>query len=233
MLLIKDIKESLLHLLFPHVCEGCGSDLVSTHNLLCLHCISSLPQTFFELHPDNPIEKIFLGRIPISSATAQYYFTKESLMQHLVGQFKYRGNKELGLYLGNLMGTSLVQSSRFMDVDALIPLPLFTAKEHKRGFNQAAILCDGMAAIMKIPVLKDVLIRTKHTDSQTTKNRVERWQNIEGKFRLVNEKAVEGKRVLLVDDVVTTGATLEAGSRALLQAEEVQVSIATLCFSSS
>lgn len=226
-----DIKESVLHLLFPHVCEGCGTDVIEQDHHLCLKCHASLPKTEFHLYPNNPVEKIFWGRLPLTHATAQFYFTKGAMMQHLMHQLKYRGNKELGLYLGRLIGHALSQSNRFGDIDALIPLPLFPAKEKKRGYNQATVLCEGMAAVLLKPVLKNVVIRTTHTDSQTKKNRVQRWENMDGRFELVNPAAIKGKHLLLVDDVVTTGATLEACGTELLQAENVQLSLATLCFS--
>jgi ComF family protein len=184
------------------------------------------------MHPNNPIEKIFWGRLPVTYATAQYYFTKESLMQHLMHQLKYRSNKELGIYLGRLMGHALTGSNRFSSMDALIPLPLFPAKEKKRGYNQATVLCEGMASVLQKPVLKGVIQRVSYTDSQTKKNRVQRWQNMEGRFELVDPKAIENKHVLLVDDVITTGATLEACGREIIQTQNVQLSIATLCFSS-
>lgn len=232
MRLLKDIKESLLHLAFPHVCEGCGSDLVELNNELCLKCLSSLPETNFHLHQNNPIEKIFWGRLPVTQATAQYYFTKESLMQHLMHQLKYKGNKELGHFLGRLMGNAIATSGRFLSVEALVPLPLFPSRERKRGFNQATILCNGIAEVLQKPVLKEAIKRVTYTDSQTKKGRVERWQNMEGRFELTDPKIIEGKHILLIDDVITTGATLEASGRELLKAQNVQLSIATLCFSS-
>ena len=152
-------------------------------------------------------------------------------MQKLMHEFKYRGNKELGLYLGRLLGRSL-QESRFNDIDALVPLPLFPAKEKKRGFNQSLILCEGITEILSVPILKDVIIRTADTETQTKKSRVERWQNMEGKFELLDLQAVKDKHILLVDDVITTGATLEACGRELIKAEGLRLSIATLCFSS-
>src|SRR6478672_5877187 len=148
--LLKDIKDAVLHLAFPHVCEGCGSDLLDVDQLLCLRCLSSMPSTNFHMHASNPIEKIFWGRIPLTSATSQYYFTKESLMQHLMHQFKYRGNKELGLFLGKLMGHALSSANRFSFLDALIPLPLFPSKEKKRGYNQATLLCEGISSVLQI-----------------------------------------------------------------------------------
>jgi ComF family protein len=231
-MLLSDIKESILHLFFPHVCEGCGSDIIQPDHFLCLKCHSSLPKTDFHLYPNNPIEKIFWGRLPITHATAQYYFSKESTMQHLMHGLKYKGNKELGLYLGRLIGHALENTNRFRYVDGLIPLPLFPSKERKRGYNQATILCEGMAEVLAKPILNNVIIRTTHTDSQTKKNRVQRWANMEGRFELVNAEAINGKHILLVDDVITTGATLEACGAELMEAGNIQLSLATLCFSS-
>jgi predicted amidophosphoribosyltransferase len=134
MLHLKEIKESLLHLFFPHVCAGCGSDLINEEAQLCLRCTANMPETNFQMHTNNPVEKMFWGRVPLVSATAQYYFTKESLMQHIMHQFKYKGNRELGLFLGRMMGEYLKRSGRFM-VDGLVPLPLFPAKERKRGYT--------------------------------------------------------------------------------------------------
>ena len=231
MIRIREIKDSLLHMLFPNVCTGCGSDLIGDNNALCLKCMDAMPETNFELHAGNPVEKKFWGRLQLTSATAQYYFTRESLMHRLVHHFKYRGNKELGLQLGRIMGDSLKRSGRFQ-IDALIPLPLFASKEKRRGFNQATVLCEGIAENMNVPVLNDVVARTQYTDTQTKKGRIERWQNMEGKFVLANADVICYKHVMLVDDVVTTGATLEACGAELLKTNNVKLSIATLCYAS-
>jgi len=196
-----------------------------------MRCMEAMPETNFELHAGNPVEKKFWGRLSLQQATAHYYFTRESLMQHLMHQFKYKRNKELGNQLGKIMGDSIKRSGRFK-VDALVPLPLFPAKEKRRGYNQATILCEGMAESLQVPVLKDVVIRSQHTDTQTKKGRIERWQNMEGKFVLAKPEAISNKNVLLVDDVVTTGATLEACGAELLKAENVRLSIAALCYAS-
>ena len=197
-----------------------------------MQCIAGMPETNFHIHANNPIEKIFWGRLPLVSATAQYYFTKESLIQHLMHELKYKGNKELGLQLGKLIGNDLKQTHRFCHVDALIPLPLFPAKEKRRGYNQATILCEGIAQVLNREVLTDVIVRTKHTETQTKKGRMERWQNMEGKFELLNSHKIEDKHVLLVDDVITTGATLEACGQELITARNIRLSIATLCCAS-
>lgn len=231
MITLKEIKDSVLHLLFPHICTGCGSDILHEESVLCMRCIDAMPETNFELHPNNPVEKTFWGRLPLAGATAQFYFTKESLMQHLMHQFKYKGNKELGMQLGKIMGEQIKKSARF-EADILVPLPLFAPKEKRRGYNQAAILCEGMAEAMNLPVLDKIISRPRHTETQTKKGRIERWKNMEGKFILSDADAIKNMHLLLVDDVVTTGATLEACGNELLKAENVRLSIATLCIAS-
>jgi ComF family protein len=231
--LIKNITDSILQLVFPQVCNGCGSDLVSEGNKLCLLCHESLPQTSFHLHGNNPVEKLFWGRLPVTAATAQYYFSKGSLVQHLMHRFKYKGDRELGLFLGRLMGYQLKETNRFNGIDILIPLPLFPEKERRRGYNQATLLCEGIAEVWEKPIVKGAMIRTTFTESQTKKNRIERWQNMKGRFELTDAAAVKGKHILLVDDVVTTGATLEACGNEIMKGEDVRLSVATLCLSSN
>lgn len=230
MISFREIKDSFLHLLFPHVCDGCGNDILSKESNLCLRCIDALPQTDFEFHPGNPIEKKFYGRLPIEHASASLYFTKESLVQHLIHQVKYKGNKELGIQLGSLMGAALKKSGRY-DADLLLPVPLFPGKEKRRGYNQSTLLCEGIATQLNIPVLNKAITRPDHTETQTRKGRIERWKNIDGKFMLIDAASLEGKHVLLIDDVITTGATLESCGAELLKAGNVKLSIATLCYS--
>lgn len=229
---LKEIKDSFLHLLFPHNCSGCGSDVISEKSTLCAKCISEMPATNFHFFESNPVERIFWGRLPIANATAQFYFTKESLMQRLMHELKYKGNRELGLHLGGIMGNDLKQAPRFCQINALVPLPLFPSKERRRGYNQAAVLCEGIGRVMGLPVLNKTIIRTEHTETQTRKGRIERWQNMEGKFQLTDAEKVKNQHLLLVDDVITTGATLEACGRELLKPGDTRLSIATLCFAS-
>ena len=231
MISLKEIKESVLHLFFPHVCTGCGNDILDKESVLCMRCIDAMPETNFELHAANPVEKMYRGRLRLTSGTAQFYFTKESLMQHLMHQFKYKNNRDLGLQLGKIMGEQIIKSDR-IKVDALIPLPLFPAKEKRRGYNQATLLCKGMAEAMNIPVIDNAIIRPQHTETQTSKGRIERWKNMEGKFVLNNPDAIKNQHLLLVDDIVTTGATLEACGNELLKGENVKLSLATLCIAS-
>lgn len=187
-----------------------------------------MPETHFCLIPNNPVEKMFWGRANIDAATAQFYFTKQSLMQHLLHQLKYMGNREIGYQLGKIMGGQLIESRRF-ECDALIPLPLFPAKQKKRGYNQASVICEGMSAAMDLQVWEGVIQRPQFTSTQTKKGRIERWKNVEGKFEVTNQSKIEGKHLLLVDDVVTTGATLEHCASELLKIPGVTVSLAALC----
>jgi ComF family protein len=227
---LKNIISSTLHLFYPHVCNGCGSDLLQTDNMLCLKCIHDLPHTGFATLANNPVEKYFWGRIPLTAAYSQFYFSKEFLIQHLIHQLKYKGDTEIGFYLGEMMGKTLLNSSRFSSIDALIPLPLYADKEHKRGYNQAAVICNGMSAVMNVPILNGAVIRQQATETQTRKHRTERWENVKQSFKVAKEHELAGKHLLLVDDVVTTGATLEACGHVILGVEHVKLSIATLAY---
>ena len=224
--------QSLGNLIFPKLCTGCGNDLFGKEEVLCVNCIDQLPATNFHLHANNPVEKIFWGRLPIVSASSHLYFTKDSLLQHLLHAFKYKSAVDIGLYFGRCMGRSFLESNRFNDIDALIPLPLHPRKEKRRGYNQATILCEGIAEVNKVPVLKHAVIRPTSTQTQTHKDRLGRWQNIEGKFLLADAAAIANKHVLLVDDVVTTGATLESCGQELLDIPGLKLSIATLAYTS-
>lgn len=227
---ISDIVRSFLHLFFPHTCAGCGNDALHQQQLLCLTCISELPLTNFHRYAENPVHHLFRGRLPLVNATSFAYFTKDSLLQHLLHEFKYKNRKDIGTWLAHRLGEALQESQHFNKPDALIPVPLFSARERQRGYNQSHILCEGLAERWQVPVLPNVVVRTSRTQSQTRKNRIERWQNMEGKFELRSHTLIEGKHLLLVDDVLTTGATLEACGRALLQAPQVTLSVATIGF---
>jgi ComF family protein len=228
--LLKNILSGTVHLFYPHICTGCGSDILEENTLLCLRCIHDLPHTNFAQYSNNPVEKYFWGRLPISAGYSEFYFSKEFLIQHLIHQLKYKDDTNIGFYLGELMGKTLLNSNRFNSIDALIPLPLYADKEHKRGYNQAAVICNGMSSVMNIPVLNGHVIRQHATETQTRKHRTERWENVKGSFKVIKESTLKNKHLLLVDDVITTGATLEACGSILLQTENVKLSIATLAY---
>ncbi len=230
---IRTLLKDFTQLFFPHYCAGCGSDILPANAVICVQCLHNLPLTNFHHYPGNPVEKHFWGRLPIITAMAQCYFTKDSLVQHLLHQLKYKGNQDIGLFFGRMMGQTLAQSERMKGIDALVPLPLFASREKKRGYNQATLLCNGISEILQIPVVNNAVFRLSATETQTNKNRVERWQNMSGRFQLNYSAAITGKHILLVDDVITTGATLETCGHELLKAGDMRLSIATLACTTS
>lgn len=228
---LKNIFSDALHLFYPHICTGCGGDLPGKEQVLCLKCINELPHTGFASYNNNPVEKYFRGRIRIEAAHSEFYFSKGSLIQQLIHELKYKGNQEIGIYLAEFMALSILKSDRFKDVDVLVPLPLYAEKERMRGYNQATVICKGLSAILNIPALIGNVTRERFTETQTRKHRTERWTNVFESFAIRNERELNGKHVLLVDDVVTTGATLEACGTAIVRSG-AKVSFATLALAS-
>lgn len=232
MTLFKNVLADALHLFYPHICTGCGSDLVNKNDPLCINCIHDLPHTDFALHENNPIEKIFTGRIKFNAAHSEFYFSKGQLIQHLIHLLKYKNNKDIGFYLGEIMGNTLLKTTRFSNIDYLIPLPLYPDKEFKRGYNQAEIICQGIYSSTRIPVMLNNVLRQRPTETQTRKHRSERWQNVEGSFIIKDRGLLSGKSVLLIDDVITTGASLEACGQVILQVPGTSISFASLAHAS-
>jgi ComF family protein len=224
--------DAVAHLFYPQLCAGCSNDLSRRTQVLCLRCLDEIPLTNFHLHAGNPVEKIFWGRVPIIAATSYTYFTKDSMMQKLLHGLKYEGKKETGIFFGRKIGSALTQSNRFGDLDAIIPVPLHPKKEYKRGYNQAEKIAEGISETTHLPVLASALQRIGLSETQTHKSRSERWNNIAGVFAVPNEVAVRGKHLLLVDDVITTGATLEACAGELLKVKDISVSIVALAYAS-
>ncbi len=230
---LSNILEDALQLFYPHVCAGCGDDLHGKIQLICFNCMQQLPHTDFAKIPDNQIEHIFYGRAKIQSACSIFYFSKGQIIQQLIHQLKYKGNQEIGIYLGKLMGDQLINSGRFENIDAIIPLPMHPDKQRKRGYNQAEILAKGISQKINVQVLNDIVLRSKTTSTQTNKQRIERWTNVDGTFIIQNQSTILGKNILLVDDVITTGATLEACTNVILSIENTTVSIAVLAHASN
>ena len=224
------ILDGLLHLVYPHNCAGCGVDRIGRGQFLCAKCMNRLPETGFFRAPDNPVERVFYGRCRVKYAGACFYFTKHSLLQHILVQLKYRGNKDAGYFLGRMMGYALSASERFDEIDLIIPLPLNPKKEFVRGYNQAEVIAYGISETWRRPVICDAIVRKRFTETQTHQNRVGRWLNMQHVFEITDAAAITGKHVLLVDDVITTGATLEACGSVILQVRDTRLSIATAAY---
>ncbi len=223
--MFKPWLSAFIHLIYPHNCEGCGTDILNDNSYLCTKCLYQLPQTGFIANANNPVEKKLYGRIKVEQAGAGFYFTKDGLLQHLVGQLKYKNNKEMGLYLGRLLGHQLQSTHRFDEVEALIPLPLNEKKLSKRGYNQAEIICEGIASVWNKPIITDAVIRLIDTATQTNKSLTDRWDNIEGAFAIADASKIEGKHVALIDDILTTGASIESCGHELLKVKGVRLSV--------
>jgi ComF family protein len=166
----------------------------------------------------------------MNAGAAAWYFHKNSALQSLLFQLKYKSNKEVGLFIGKQMGALLAASERFASIDALVPVPLHPQALSKRGFNQAALICEGIGQVWHKPVLTGAIARTKHTSTQTKQTRAERWDNMENAFTIKDPTSINGKHLLIIDDVITTGATIEACGKTLLTIKDVRVSVAAAAY---
>ena len=227
--LFNDITSSIRHLFFPHTCRSCYEEIAQQEHYLCTRCIAELPFTGFSVLETNPVEKIFFGRVPIEAATSLFFFTSASSIQKLIHQIKYKGQQQLANYLGKMMGRDLLAAPRFGGLDLVVPLPLFNTREKQRGYNQAALLAAGISEVIGVPTAEHAMTRIRSSSSQTRKTRSERWQNVDGLFT-ISAALPENRRILLVDDVLTTGATLDACASALVQSKGTRVYIATLAY---
>jgi len=230
MKLIKNTINDFLHLCYPHHCLGCHSDQLKLNDLLCTHCYHSLPFTNFINAPGNAVEKSFYGRVPIAEAAAIFYFTKLSVIQNLLFDLKYRGNIQAGIFLGKLAGKAIIDGHRFKNIDLIIPMPLNEKKLKKRGYNQAEIIMKGIQEIIELPSDTTSVIRNVFTETQTHKGRIDRWMSMQGAFRLTAPAALENKHILVIDDVVTTGATIEAMSASILATCNCRISVLTVAW---
>ena len=222
--------EGALDLIFPSLCITCGERLVMQEKYICLDCWLDLPASRFQQDLENKVAQLFWGRVPVIHATSWFQYRKGSRYQKLIHFIKYKGLKELGLEAGRRFGCILSESSTFDGIDMVVPVPLHEKKLKQRGYNQSEWIAMGLAAAMQKPLVAGNLIRLVHSPTQTRKGRFERWQNVEGIFGVNDPAGVEGRHLLLVDDVVTTGSTLEACAGVLLKITGVKVSIATLAF---
>jgi ComF family protein len=227
---IRNYLNAFLHLLYPQICFGCGTDQIQNATPLCQQCIRDLPFTDFFSIKENPIEKIFWGRADIQSAGALLFFTKDSLVQTLITQLKYHHNKKAGVLFGRLMGEAIAVEERFKKIDLMIPIPILHSKINRRGYNQSQVIAIGMQQIWNRPIFVDVLIKRSWSNSQTKKNRKARLQQFPDLFVLENPSSIEGKHILLVDDVLTTGATLEAAIATLMIGSPASISIAVAAY---
>lgn len=220
--------SSFVRLLFPRYCVVCGKPLQEGEEGICLRCNMDLPRTNYHLRRDNPVERMFWGKMPLERATAFFFYHKGSDSRHILHLLKYGDRKDLGELMGRLMAAELSDSGFFRKVDVIIPVPLHPRRQKARGYNQSECIARGISAVTGIPVDAVSLRRGRHTETQTRKSAYERWTNVEGVFLLSHPERFAGKQLLLVDDVLTTGATTTACADVFRDVEGVRISILTL-----
>lgn len=225
---INSLLWDLKNVVFPDFCPACSEQILPKGRLLCTNCLFELPFTdHFEIR-ENRVATHFWGRFPIKDAAGLLYFKRSGIVQNLLHDLKYKQNKNVGVTLGKITGEKILSSPFFRDIDLVIPVPLHPAKEFLRGYNQSYIFSMGISSVIRVPVYKDILEKNKKNESQTGKNRSERLQNVDDVYVLKKIESLKGKNILLVDDVITTGSTLEACMSALKCGQPESISIVTL-----
>lgn len=219
--------NDFFNLIFPKICFACNGVLLKQEEVICTSCQFSLPKTNYHLDEDNPLTKIFWGRVDVKNVAAYYYFKKGGRVQNLLHQLKYKGAKQVGERIGELYGFDLQKSNWIETVDYIIPVPLHSKKLKKRGYNQSEYFARGLSKSTNKSLETTILYRKKHSETQTKKSRFNRWENVSEIFDVKNMEKLESKHILLVDDVITTGATLEASVKVLLKVN-CRVSIVTI-----
>jgi ComF family protein len=223
-----ELLDDFISLFYPRVCHACSNSLFRNEEVICTYCRFHLPKTDFHKNAENALSQVFWGRVNLENVCACYYYHKGSKVQQLMHRFKYKGMFEIGVHFGRLYGAELKQEDAFADVEVVIPVPLHPDKQRKRGYNQSEKFAAGLAQGMKIHHETKVLIRTYASETQTKKSRFNRWENVKEIFQLNDPEKIAGKHILLVDDVITTGATIEACAKHLLEVEGTRLSVAAL-----
>lgn len=227
--MIKNIANDIINLFFPNTCQGCADELLGNENTICTKCLYELPLTNFIYSNENPVAQKFWGRVFIHYAASYYYFHKGSRLQSLMHNLKYKKKTEIGQILGTIAGNEL-KNTRFEEIDIIAAIPLHISKLRKRGYNQSDYIAEGIAKGMNKPFIKDSIKRLVNTSTQTKKSRFERWENVSDVFAIDNPEIFKNKHILLVDDVLTTGATMESCGQAISKIEGTKVSIFTLAY---
>mgnify|MGYP002639336262 CR=1 FL=1 len=222
--------KDVLHLFVPKLCITCTTKLLQNEKLICTLCRHDLPIICYNDYKDNKIKRAFDGRIPIEMATSFLFYRKNGKTKELIHSLKYKNNQKIGTFIGDWFGNELKTSNEFDDIDCIIPVPLHSKKLKQRGYNQLTTFGISLAKHINAQYTPNVLIKTATSKTQTFKQRFERFNNNDTKFRLTDTSTLKGKHVLLIDDVITTGATLEACSNELLKTDNIKISIVTMAY---
>lgn len=224
---------SLFRLFVPRRCVVCGASLDDGEEVLCLKCDIGLPRTAYHLRADNPVERRFWGRFPLERATSYFRYRKGGDYRRILWRMKYEGRQDYAKAMGRLMAADLLRSGFFEGVDVLLSVPLHPDKQRRRGYNQSECIAQGVSAVTGIPLSVGNVQRREFTETQTRKSPLQRWDNVDGAFVASDASAFAGRHVLLIDDVLTTGATLTACADTLEGVEGIRISVLTLAVAES
>ncbi|MCF6169241.1 phosphoribosyltransferase family protein [Lutibacter sp.] len=222
--------KDVFNIFFPEVCLCCYEALSYNESTVCLTCRHDLPLTHFSFEKNNLVEKSFYGRVQIIAATALFYFFKKGKIQQLIHELKYNKQQQVGNFIGNWLGEEMTESNRFKNIDYIIPVPLHRKKLKIRGYNQVAHFGKSLEKKLQIPYNETFLIKISSTKTQTKKLRLDRWKNVQELFVVQNKSHLENKHILLIDDIITTGATLEACCKAFENIKNLKISIACMAY---
>ncbi|MCK0188708.1 phosphoribosyltransferase family protein [Arenibacter sp. F20364] len=212
----------------PILCFGCNAPLYRGEEHVCTVCRNQLPLTEYTFNAENPVDRIFYGRINIIKASSFLFFTEKGIVKSLIHYLKYKNQEQIGLFLGNWYGHILKENNFLNNIDYVVPVPLHRKKLRKRGYNQVALFAKTIADHIGAQYLEDILIKTANTRTQTKKSRILRWQNKQALYVLTDQEILRNKKVLLLDDVITTGATIEACATALSNTKGVNIFVASM-----
>lgn len=222
--------KNIFYLFYPNICASCNNQLNDYENVLCLNCRYDLPLTNFINFTPNDIEQAFQGRVSIEFATSLLFYDREGIVHDLIHKLKYKGHQEIGVFLGNWLGNELLQCERLPKLDYIVPVPIHKNRLKKRGFNQVTKFGEQISIILDVPMSDGVLLRKLDSGTQTLKQRIDRFKDLKEKFYITNSELFKGKHILLIDDVITTGATVEACIIKLQEIKDIKISIATMAF---
>ena len=231
--ILDEIQKNLLNALFPAFCNGCFRLLLKNESVICTKCLHDLPYTHHHQIKETEIDKNFYGLLPFEFGASILYFTKRGITQNLIHNLKYKNKQEIGTFLGNLYAKEIINLETIQNIDFIIPVPLHKKRLYERGYNQVTTFCQAMEKNLTIPVLNDILVKKKHLKSVTSKSKEIRLKHNENAFSVENEHKIEGKHILIIDDVFTTGATIEACAKEILKIKNTKISILTMAYSQS